>query len=113
MAGETVGDGGLATAAGKMCADCGLDMDLSGLMASYQENDSTKLLFGEVPGVLIQISDNDYDYLDSQLILQDVAYYPIGHPVPEKTGIRFLKGEKNGVAGILASLLEQASEGED
>jgi phosphoribosylformylglycinamidine synthase len=113
MAGETVGDGGLATAAGKMCADCGLDMDLSGLMASYQENDSTKLLFGEVPGVLIQISDNDYDYLDSQLILQDVAYYPIGHPDPAKTGITFLKGEKNGVAGILASLLGQASEGED
>ena len=113
MAGTTVGDGGLATAAGKMCSSCGLDMDLSGMMASYQENDSTKLLFGEVPGVIIQISDNDYDYLDSQLILQDVAYYPIGHPNLEKTGISFHKGEKNGVAGILASLLEQASEGED
>lgn len=112
-AGVTVGDGGLATAAGKMCRECGLDMDLSGMMASYQENDSTRLLFSEIPGVLIQISDNDYDYLDSQLILQDVAYYPIGHPDPEKSGIRFLKGEKNGVAGILASLLEQASEGED
>ena len=112
-AGVTVGDGGLATAAGKMCRECGLDMDLSGMMASYQENDSTRLLFSEIPGVLIQISDNDYDYLDSQLILQDVAYYPIGHPNMENAGLRFLKGEKSGVAGILASLLEQASEGED
>lgn len=113
MAGTTVGDGGLATAAGRMCKECGLDMDLSGMMASYQDKDTTRLLFGEVPGVLVQISDNDYDYLDSQLILQDVAYYPIGHPNPEKTGISFLKEGKNGVAGILASLLEQASEGED
>lgn len=113
MAGATVGDGGLATAAAKMCKECGLEMDLSGMMASYQENDSTRLLFSEVPGVLIQISDNDYDYLDSQLILQDVAYYPVGHPDTKKTGISFVKGEKNGVAGILASLLEQASEGED
>ena len=113
MAGTTVGDGGLATAAGSMCKECGLDMDLSGMMASYQDKDTTRLLFGEVPGVLVQISDNDYDYLDSQLILQDVAYYPIGHPNPEKTGISFLKEGKNGVAGILASLLEQASEGED
>ncbi len=112
-AGVTVGDGGLATAAGKMCRECGLDMDLSGMMASYQENDSTRLLFSEIPGVLIQISDNDYDYLDSQLILQDVAYYPIGHPNMENAGLTFLKGEKSGVAGILASLLEQASEGED
>lgn len=113
MAGATVGDGGMATAAGKMCKDCGLDMDISGMMASYQENDSTRLLFSEVPGVLIQISDNDYDYLDSQLILQDVAYYPIGHPNPGNKKISLLKRGKSGVAGILASLLEQASEGED
>lgn len=113
MAGTTVGDGGLATAAGKMCSDCGIDIDLSGIMASYQENDSTRVIFSEVPGVLIQISDNDYDYLDSQLILQDVAYYPVGHPDPSDTGIRFHKKGKSGVAGILASLLDQASEGED
>lgn len=113
MAGTTVGDGGLATAAGKMCSDCGIDIDLSGIMASYQENDSTRVIFSEVPGVLIQISDNDYDYLDSQLILQDVAYYPVGHPDPSDTGVRFHKKGKSGVAGILASLLDQASEGED
>ena len=71
------------------------------------------MLFAEVPGVLLQISDNDFDYLDSQLLLQDIAYYPIGPPDSESQGLKFSKGPKEAVAGILASLLEQASEGED
>lgn len=113
MAGVTVGDGGLAVAASKICGSQGLELDTSGLMTSNQDKDSTKFLFSEIPGVLIQISDNDYDYLDSQLLLQDVAYYPVGHPSDKADGISFIKDEKSGVAGILASLLEQASEGED
>ena len=112
-AGVTISDGGLATAAASMCGKCGTSIDLSGLMSSYQEQDTTKLLFSEIPGVIIQISDYDYDYLDSQLLLQDIAYYPIGHPDPSGTGISFKEGRRSGVAGILASLLEQASEGED
>ncbi len=113
MAGKTVRDGGLATAAARMCGDYGMELDLSGLLSSYQEKDSTKMLFGEVPGVLLQISDNDFDYLDSQLLLQDVAYYPVGKPSPEFAGIRLRDDRKADVAGILASLLGQASEGED
>lgn len=113
MAGATVSDGGLATAAAGMCGNCGIDMDISGLLSSYQEKDTTKMLFSEIPGVLLQISDSDYDYLDSQLILQDVAYYPIGHPSSGSSGVSFRKDRKADVAGILASLLEQASEGED
>ena len=112
-AGVTVSDGGLATAAASMCGECGICIDLNGLKSSYQEQDTTKLLFGEIPGVIIQISDYDYDYLDSQLLLQDIAYYPIGHPNPSATGVSFKAGTRSGVAGILASLLEQASEGED
>jgi phosphoribosylformylglycinamidine (FGAM) synthase-like enzyme len=113
IAGATVSDGGLATAAASMCGQCGARLDLSGLMASYQETDRTRLLFSEIPGVLIQINDNDYDYLDSQLLLQDVAYYSVGHPDPESTGISFKESRRTDVAGILASLLKQASEGED
>ena len=112
-AGTTVSDGGLGTAAVQMCGDHGMEMDLSGLLSSYQEEDTTKMLFSEVPGILVQISDCDYDYLDSQLILQDVAYYPIGRPSIEFKGIRFRNDRRNDVAGILASLLEQATEGED
>lgn len=113
MAGAAVSDGGLATAAERMCGECGMDLDINGLMASYQEKDSTKVLFSEVPGVLLQIRDNDFDYVDSQLILQDVAYYPVGRTSAEHEGIRLTGSTGSGVSGILASLLNQASEGED
>lgn len=113
MSGVTVGDGGLAVAARTLSQDCGIDLDIGGLMASYQENDSMKILFGEVPGVLLQIGANDQDYLDSQLILQDVAYYPVGNPSSGHREIRITQNAKTGVADILASLLSQASEGED
>lgn len=113
MSGATVSDGGLGTAAARICGGKGIELDISGLMSSHQEKDTTKMLFGEVPGVLLQISDNDYDYLDSQLLLQDVAYYPVGHPSAGFSGIRLINRKKADVAGILASLLGQASEGED
>ena len=112
-AGHTVGEGGLATAAGKMFAEHGLEMDISGIMSSYGENNAVNILFGEIPGVLIQISDNDFDYVDSQLILQDVAYYPLGHPTADFKGLKFVEKGRKGVADILASLLGQATEGED
>lgn len=112
-AGITVADGGLAVAAAKLCNNHGAELDLKGIVSSYEENDKIKILFGEVPGVLIQIKESDYDYVDSQLLLQDIAYYPIGHPSPNYNGIKILDSSKTSVADILASLLEQASEGED
>ena len=96
-----------------MCSEIGIEIDLSGILTSYGETEPTKTLFGEVPGVLIQINDNDFDYVDSQLILQDVAYYPIGRPSKEFKGLRFAEKTRKGVADILASLLGQATEGED
>lgn len=113
MAGMSIGDGGLATAASRMCVSAGMEMDISGIMTSYQESDPAKVLFGETPGVILQIHSNDYDYLDSQLILQDVAYYPLGHPSGSEAGVTFKESGKSNVADILASLLVQASEGED
>ena len=113
MAGMTVGDGGLATAANMMCSDTGIDLEIGGLMSSYQEADKVKVLFGEIPGVLLQVSDYEHDYLDSQLTLQDVAYYPVGRPTDGHKGVKVTQSSKGGVAGILASLLAQATEGED
>lgn len=112
-AGISIGNGGLGTAAVRFCEDMGAALDLSGIMASYQEDDPVRILFGEIPGVLVQIRDNDYDYFDSQMILQDIAYYPLGHPSASGTGITFDEKGKTSVAGILASLLSQTSEGED
>ena len=112
MAGVTVADGGLITAAKGMCAEAGMSIDVKGIMSSYQQ-ERHRVLFGEVPGVLIQVSDENYDYVDSQLLLQDIAYYPVGHPSAESSGLTISETGKNGVADILASLLGHASEGED
>ena len=112
-AGVSIGNGGLATAAFRFCEGKGAKLDISGIMSSYQENDPTRMLFGEIPGVLIQIRDNDYDYFDSQMLLQDIAYYPLGHPSESGNVIRFSEKGRNGVADILASLLGHTSEGED
>ncbi len=113
IAGTTVADGGIATAASSLCGDEGMEIDVSGLLASYQPTDSTKVLFSEIPGVLVQVAEENYDYFDSQLLLQDVAYYPIGRHAADRKGVRFTEGADREVAGILASLLAQASEGED
>ena len=113
LSGMSVGDGGLATAVRIMAQDCGIDLEIGGLMSSYQETDRTKVLFGEVPGVLLQVSDYEYDYLDSQLTLQDVAYYPVGRPTDQHKNLNIKQSSKGGVANILASLLAQATEGED
>lgn len=113
IAGMGIGDGGLAAAASRMSQTAGLEIDISGIMTSYQETDPGKVLFGEIPGVILQIRDSDYDYLDSQLILQDIAYYPLGHPATDEVGITVSTCGRNSVADILATLMGQASEGED
>ena len=113
ISGATAADGGLAAALRNMCGDNGLDIDIKGIMSSYQEGARARILFGEVPGVIIQISDENYDYVDSQLLLQDIAYYPIGHPSASGRELNISETGKNGVSEILVSLLDHASEGED
>lgn len=113
MSGITVGDGGLGRAISLMCSGFGLSVNLSGISSSYMENDCTKIMFSEIPGVLIQVSGSNMDYLDSQLLLQDVAYYSLGSPEGQRNGIRIEDNQKAAVAGILSSLMNQASEGED
>ncbi len=110
----TVCDGGLLTALKLMCSgDVGADIDISGIMSAYGEDKKLRILFSEVPGAIIQIKDSDYDYVDAEFLLQDIAYYPMGHPVTG-TGEVNVKAGGNGIAGILQSLLSsQASEGED
>jgi len=114
ISGTTVGRGGLMGAADRFCRDGGFSLDISGISAAYKENDRIRILFGEVPGAIIQIRDTDYDYIDAQFLLQDVAYYPLGHPSGPSKGINLIKDPKSGIAGILESLINsQTSEGED
>ena len=65
-----------------------------------------------MPGVVIQIQDADFDYLDAELLLQDVAFFPLGHPVPGTAEIRVKASAKSGIQTILESLMQNA-EGED
>ena len=109
-AGVTVGDGGLLTALRSMAGATGADVSIQDISKAYGEENPVRVLFGEVPGVIVQIADIDYDYVDAELILQDVVYYPIGHPAPGKPGVR-LTGKVE-IPQILESLLNTL-EGED
>ncbi len=115
MSARTVCDGGLAVAARKLAADSGLGarLNLGGVSSAYGESDLWRLLFAETPGVLLQVSDDDGDYIDSQFLLQDVAYYRVGRVEAGAEGVEVLP-LGNGVDRILSSLLDSAaSEGED
>lgn len=115
LSGMTVGDGGLLPALKAMCPEgLGAGVDVSGIMNAYDEDNSIRVLFSEVPGALIQIKDIDYDYVDAEFLLQDIAYYPIGHPDLRSRGIKVKTGRGGGISDILQSLLSsQALEGED
>jgi len=115
LAASSVKDGGLLKALkGMTSSKIGADIDLSDLRASTGEDDIVRLLFAEVPGALIQIRDLDFDYMDAELLLQDVAFYPLGHPVPGNGSVRVKASAKTGIQNILDSLLMyQGGEGED
>ena len=109
-AGATVGDGGLMGALQGMAGTAGAEINIQDICKAYGGEFPVRVLFGEVPGVVLQIADIDYDYVDAELILQDVAYFPIGHPVPGGTEVSL--AEKTDLSGILDSLLNTL-EGED
>ena len=114
LSGTSVGDGGLLTALDSMCGEhVGARIDVGDGMRAAGEKGIVRVLFGEVPGVIIQIRDIDYDYLDAELLLQDVVWYPIGHPNADGS-LEICNNSSSGIAGILQSLMSsQAPEGED
>ena len=110
-AGATVGDGGLMTALRSLAAGgTGADVSIAEIAKAYGGELPVRILFSEVPGVIIQIADIDYDYVDAELILQDVVYFPIGHPTPGKPEIKLT--QRIEIPQILESLLNTL-EGED
>ena len=111
-AGTTVLEGGLLHALRGMAQVHGTDVSIGDIRKAYGDELPIRVLFGEVPGVIIQIADIDYDYVDAELLLQDIAYFPLGHPVPGRASVTVLPGDTGGIAGILESLLNTL-EGED
>ena len=83
-------------------------------MTATGEKNIIRILFAEIPGVIIQVRDSDFDYLDAELLLQDVAYYPLGHPLRNGGELSVRSSEKTGIQNILESLIRnQCGEGED
>lgn len=118
IAGSTVGEGGLLTTLKQMSSAAGgkvgARISLAELMTANREQDIVRILFAEVPGAIIQIRDDDYDYLDAEFMLQDVVFYPLGHPVHGREGIKVDASGKSGIQSILESIIRsQSSEGED
>lgn len=110
-AGATVGDGGLMACLQAMTAGgTGADISIRNICKAYGDETQVRVLFAEVPGVVLQIADIDYDYIDAELILQDVVYYPIGHPSATHGGVRLTESVE--IPQILESLLNTL-EGED
>ena len=114
ISGASTCEGGIAVAAASMCGEAGICIDTSGIERASGENDIIRILFSEIPGVIVQIRDSDYDYIDSQLLLQDIAYFPLGHPDCSSAGFSAVHGHRPGVSDILAALIQgHYSEGED
>ena len=110
-AGATVLEGGLMNALRGMAVVHGAEISVNDICRARGNELQVRVLFSEVPGVVIQIADIDYDYVDAELLLQDIAYYPLGHPVPGVPGVSILSGG-NSITGILESLMNSL-EGED
>ena len=102
----------MSTLSGMCSGDIGAVIELGTVMQSYGDNDLFNILFGEIPGVVIEINSSDFDYVDAELLLQDVAYYPLGHP--EGNTLRIGGNPEGGIYGIIQSLIgSRAPEGED
>ncbi len=109
LSGTVVGRGGLITAVEALLGDYGLEMDLGGIQKTYMEDDPMRILFSEIPGVVLQIGEGDMDYVDSQFLLQDIAYYPLGKPDktgPEGRKVRLSVESRDDLSRILSSLMD-------
>ena len=115
LAGVTVGEGGLLTGLkGMATSRTGAILDFSDIRRASRGADIVSILFSEIPGVIIQIRDIDFDYIDAELLLQDVAFYPLGHPAANGGAVRVKASAKTGIQNILESLVQrQGGEGED
>lgn len=112
LSASTVGAGGLISALERMGGGgCGASADISGIIRACSEKDPVRILFSELPGAVLQVRDSDFDYIDAEFLLQDVAFFPLGHPVRGE-GLQLVTTARSGIQDILESLMQNA-EGED
>jgi len=112
LSGCTVLKGGLKKALEGYLGGKGMAARVTEIKKYFEMEDASRILEDEVPGVLVQIRDLDYDYIDAEFLLQDVAYFPLGSP--EDGAISYDLTDKSGIQTILEALINsQSSEGED
>ena len=108
LAGTGTGDGGLLTTLQKMTGEgVGASVDVSDLLRAYPGSDLVRVLFSEVPGIVIQVRDSDFDYIDAELLLQDIAYFPLGHPTAKSGKVEVRRSSAAGIQNILESLIRK------
>ncbi len=113
LSAATVGEGGLLRALNGMTGNgIGLRADVSDIVRMCDDGKLVPVLFSELPGVVFQVRDSDFDYVDAELLLQDVLYFPLGHPVSGGNGVDVVVSAKSKIQTILESLMQNA-EGED
>ncbi|RLD50338.1 MAG: phosphoribosylformylglycinamidine synthase, partial [Bacteroidetes bacterium] len=81
LAGHDISAGGMITTLLEMTfanENLGLDIDLT----SIRETDLVKILFSENPGIIIQVDDKHE--VISLLNQNEINFYPIGYPIPER-----------------------------
>lgn len=111
ISGCSAGPEGLEDTLAGYVGDAGAVVRIAGIIRHFAVPD-VRILRENVPGVLFQIRDIDYDYIDAEFLLQDVAYFPLGHP--SGGGLVIDRTDKSGIQSILESLMEsRSSEGED
>ena len=104
----TVSSGGIMAALEHMRSEgAGCRADISGILSAREEPDAVRILFSEVPGAIIQIRNADFDYVDAELLLQDVAWFPLGHPSADGL-LHIDTSAKSGIQTILESLMQNA-----
>ena len=102
LSGRTV-TGGLGHSLEEYVSASGAVLRLAGIKRYFELNDTSRILSDDIKGVLFQIRDMDYDYIDAEFLLQDVAYFPLGHP--SEGGLRLDLSDKTGIQAILESLI--------
>lgn len=105
LSARTVGAGGLISAVDALSGGGAANINIGGLMKAMHEDDAVRVLFSEVPGVVFQISDEDFDYVDAEFTLQEVMFFPLGHPELDGRGVSVEVTDRDSIRGILESLM--------
>ncbi len=82
LSGHDISAGGMLTTMLEMCfsnTSGGITVNLT----SMNECDTTKVLFSQNPGIIIQVKDEDE--VAEMLLENGISYFSIGHPTEERT----------------------------